>query len=1151
MDAMYSTPRGAAARQHGRAQGGGSSRRTPRILGRYTPAPARSALPVSPASSRSDADTDADSADEYPHDMRKHKQSARKPRHLVHRIERTGSHGISAEELESSSTAFRGYLSNSHEGSQDIALLLMLRNWHTMAQEARARRNQLQRHWGNATAFYKQSLMMCVFSKWRSAANRAADDEASTYRIVQIALADMTRKNSLLRQVVGRLVRFRDMSNQINNYHEDSSYVSSRYAHGMLGHVQQSDMRQQQQQKKKKKRQQSQEAVRSTMSIITQNGARQNSGLGRAMLKRMFSQWREAAAVNKSAEIRADNYYRGTSIITVFGGLQTLWNSECEKKDVADDHLRKTLLRNCLFRWNKKLHVRREQLLQSRAVQDIARRRDHKRRRVLLLAWREVAERIRRSEANAGEFAAAKKKALLSMCINQWSAASGPYEERRVAEAAGDYSPDHVADRVDTCDRAISVQSNLMSPLASDSASLSAERLALVRRVREAEARASQYKRRLVDPDRAKHDLIELDVDLEMRLTMWQEYVEKRTYSFVLQRLRHATLNPASRRQKRELASNVTPDMDDLDMRERVFEKTNKHLIIEANFMRHRLPLRDTLDRWRRAIGLLADKREHADEFCYDLGSTSNRKLSGSVFSRWREALRDRRNIYTAAVGIHRANVRRQFLNACLDLQVLHAEMMDRATAHNHRKMFARTYEKLVEVQYRRCMSRPLGVTRDSAECVQSGDTSQDEIELEGEEEEEEVVSGYSTEEDEEQYQVFVDEMYSEDAGLADETEPEHVSETTADSAQMRDLECMHECFSAWRELINKFQNIQYLVIEKLPVTYRDRVLGRNMALGEFEWELVYRSQLIGRSFQTWRKVLETKRTERRLENVTVATPAVAAADKHSLDKALPTALPAEAAADTEISGDEDGPNAEQLRKLESVVAKSVARRTRKAVFHRLVLETRCRLFEKKLDGRRLDKLISSFTQRAKQAHVAREKARAFAIQSSIHNWSNSFFVHSQGLDNAAVQANGTLVDNCLRHWIEQAKKRPAKRTDPKLYLRAGAFRWEKQARRALSTWMRVSSDKRIQVRLAQKDTGAHREQRLTEIADEWYSSRIAKDAFVRMRMATEEHLLLQRMQARLATAWSDTNSARHALLTWRSRSSPTGSMFFSTGSEM
>ncbi|KAJ2856326.1 hypothetical protein J3B02_001668 [Coemansia erecta] len=1061
--------------------------------------------------------------------MHRHKRSARKLNFVMHKIERTGSHGISTEELESSSAAFRGYLSNSHEGSQDIALLLMLRNWHTMAQEARVRRNQLQRRWVSANEFYQRSLLMDVLLRWRFAANRAAEDETSTYRIVQIALADMTRKNSLLRQVVSRLIRFRDIANQINNYYEDSSVDSNKHAHHPLyGFAQKSNLRRQ------RKQQQNQKAVRSTMSIITQNGVRQNSNLGRAMLKRIFGRWHEAAAVNKSAEIKAGNYYRGTSLITVFGGLQTLWNSECERKDKADDHLRKSLLRNCLVRWNKRLHIRREQLLQYRAVQDIARRRDHKRRRVLLLAWREVAERIRRSETNASELASAKKKALLSMCINQWTAASGGvYEERhaRVPATTDDFYPEHVA----TCNRAISVQSNLMtSPVAFDSAlSRSTERLELLRRVRKAEAKASQYKRLLVDPNRAKQEIIELDKDLEERLAIWHEYIERRTYSLVLQRLRNAILKPASQRQKREFVGNAELDMGDLDAKDRLFEKINKHLFIEANFMRHRLPLKDTLCRWRMAIELLADKREHAVRFYYDPRSISNTRLCSKVISSWRETLRERQNIAKAAVGIHQEKVKKQFLDACSDVLAQHEKLMDSAIIFNHRRLLVNMHATLVSLMYNRYLSRPLSVPHDSTEIEQEVENAAD----------------YDMCENEEQNEVFVGQEEHAD-GVEDIED--------AGTEDIRGFECMQECFSIWQELISKFKDIQYRVIERLPITYREPILSRDLNLRDFDWEIVYRSQLIGQSFQIWRKVLKAKKAN--LGQQGPAIPAVGTtvtASASSVDqlfaddvteKDLPISLSAEIAADIDAFDDEDGPNAEQLRVYEATIAKYVARRACKAVLHRLVLETRCQLFEKKLVGRRLDKLITSFTQRAKQANLTRNKARAFAIRSSIHNWWSSFFVHSQGLSNAAVQANGTLVNICLRHWIEQAKNRPAKRTDPKLYVKAGAFRWEKQARRTLLAWMRASSDKRIQVRLAQRDTGAQREHRLEQLADEWYTSRIVENAFVQLRMTTEQHLLLQKMQTRLANAWNDANSTRHVLLTWRSRSSPTNSMFFSTG---
>ncbi|KAJ2226056.1 hypothetical protein H4R99_005057 [Coemansia sp. RSA 1722] len=1172
MDAMYSTPRVTATRQRGRVVGekrraaaappppplplfgAGSNRHTPRILGRYTPASAvaaaRSTLPVSPASSKSDAETDTDgeSISEYPRNTHIHRQSARKPKHFVHRIERTGSHGISAEELESSSAAFRGYLGNSHEGSQDIALLLMLRNWHTMAQEARARRNQLHRHWGNATAFYKRSLINDVFTKWRLAANNAAEDEVSTYQKVQIALADMTRKNLLFRQVISRLVHLRDVANQINDYREDSSSDSNRYAYQMPGRARQNSVR------RRQKQQQSQQAIRSTMSIITQNGVRQNSSLGRAMLKRIFSEWREAAAVNKSAELRADIFYRETSVMTVFGVFQTRWNIDCEMKDKADDHLRKCILRSCITRWNKTLHIRREQLLRYRAVQDIARRRDHKHRRMILLGWREVAEKIRHSEANASEFTAAKKKALLSMCINQYDAVSGPGEDMRAPE----YVEHDYSECLKTCDRAISAQSSLAGPSVRNSASV--EKLELLRRVREAEAQVDRYRSQWVDPSRAMLDLIKLDADLEKRLAIWEEFIRMKTYSFVLQRLRNTATASASQRQRHVFVGNAESnihDLDDLDARERLFEKNNKHLVIEANFMRHHSPLKDTLTRWKGAMCLLADKHKQAVGFCYNMRLVSNRNLCSNVLSLLRDKLRNRRNLAMTAVRTHQKNVKKQFLFTFYKACVLQ-QMMDRAVRYNRKRILWNAYSKLVEVRFIRDMSRPRPAPEDTNGRVLLKDTLQGEIE------------------------------HDEDQALIDETEPDLVSEATSDIDYTTDLDVLHECFSAWREVIDGFRNVQKDVFQRLNPIYRSRIENNMPDVRDFEWELAYQSQLIGQSFQIWRNAVQAKQAKRDHDEVEpfLDQPSEGAATDKDPLPILPAKAEAAAAAtraievgtdvvaeldvaaaadalDTNANAnakdledpqqedmDEDGPNAEELRQHEAIIANSVARRACKAALHRLVLETRCQLFEKKLMGRRMNKLAASFTKRAKQAHVAREKARAFSIRSSVHNWSNSFFVHSLGLNNAAVQANGTLANTCLRHWIEQTRKRSAKKTARRMYTTAGAFRWEKQARRSLLVWMRASSDKRVQVRLAVKLVGDQKEQRLEEIASEWHDSKITKNAFIQMRMAIEQHLLLQRMQNRLATAWSEASSTRSALLTWRSRSSPTRSMFFSTGFE-
>ncbi|KAJ2468683.1 hypothetical protein EV174_006279 [Coemansia sp. RSA 2320] len=148
-------------------------------------------------------------------------------------------------------------------------------------------------------------------------------------------------------------------------------------------------------------------------------------------------------------------------------------------------------------------------------------------------------------------------------------------------------------------------------------------------------------------------------------------------------------------------------------------------------------------------------------------------------------------------------------------------------------------------------------------------------------------------------------------------------------------------------------------------------------------------------------------------------------------------------------------------------------------------------------------------------------------------------------MDNAHVQANATCVRLCLLHWLSQIRAHSAHKNGRALYMAAVAFRWERQARRALQQWMHASSNDRIKVKLAQR-AGLQRETQLMRAAAKWSRNRILQTALGRLRASARRHALQHKMGLRLATAWGNANTQRHALATWRQRISPSSSMFFS-----
>ncbi|KAJ2801814.1 hypothetical protein H4R21_002657 [Coemansia helicoidea] len=312
--------------------------------------------------------------------------------------------------------------------------------------------------------------------------------------------------------------------------------------------------------------------------------------------------------------------------------------------------------------------------------------------------------------------------------------------------------------------------------------------------------------------------------------------------------------------------------------------------------------------------------------------------------------------------------------------------------------------------------------------------------------------------------------------------------------------------FSAWLDLVKEMQFLQGPLIERLPRTLQRRALE---TAGDFEWGLLHSKHLMRGCIVRWRRLAAGR---------------------------------AELAADGDAC---DPRRMAQLQAIEARVRARVQRGAAKQTLRRWMVVMRGRLLEAQQPRNMLAHVVAVVVARARQVAEARRLERERLLRMAVQQWWARLYMVQSRLESAAVQADGTLARECVLRWAGRTHSHRESTRGRRLYTKAVAFRWEKQARRALTQWMRRSSDCRVRARLAQR-AGPRRELQLAAVADQWRRERTVRGALDRLRAAARRHALQQEMLMRFAAAWGDANTQRHALAAWRSCVSPPGSMFFS-----
>ncbi|KAI8323066.1 hypothetical protein GQ54DRAFT_310417 [Martensiomyces pterosporus] len=843
---------------------------------------------------------------------------------------------------------------------------------------------------------------------------------------------------------------------------------------------------------------------RGAASTGAQHRQLQASGAGAAVgtsrLRGILTAWQQLAMEQASLEGQADQFYTNGLVYCVLGRLDDGWHERTKHSEAAARFSRFYCLLRALGEWRHQSKARRDSLLQTRAVRDLVRRRDHKRRRVLVAAWRQVADKAVRAERRADEFARNCQEILVSRCLGHWYASYRfestqkhitdqgrsmlvPTGANRAAPTSNAYvqTPIDIGTTVVKHDRAISIQTDEAEYRERDDK----EKRELQRRVKAAEEEASRYKASRVDPVVAERAQIEREEELDGRLAEWRDEQAARLKKRSLWHIYGAA--SASRGQRDQQATE----------QQRIQAEEDSHRI-ESSSIRNK-QLRPMLLKWHNVAQEHSRGTRLADGFYYSRNSPANRRLCLDALSCLRSECRQWGVLELAANKRYEMAMSRKFLvslYACWDET---RRMESLANEKYYRLLISRVWQNWCTTATERVIERT------------------DVIELNHDLDD--IPSFFN---DSDRENVPPAEAHPAGAGL------EAISEQGND-------EELAILFGGWHDLVRDVRGLQGDVIERLPGLLQRRAIGGLAEDGDaFDWSLMHQAHLMRSSTKQWRGRLAALRRSKKTGYSGAGAPQQTTELQH-----------ANVAQDEGLGEDSDGPRAYELRQCEKAAAGLREWYIKKDALRRWMVLTRGELVAKDRLSKTMGHIVAVVVEHAGLAKLARDKAPHILLRPMIRYWWHRFFIHCARLENADVQANASLVHMCLVRWLSATNLHRTKEHDRGLYMKAVAFRWESEARMALLRWMCASSDKRVKVRLAER-SGTLRDARLWEIAESWCAARAARAALKRWRAAARHRTLQRDISMRFAVAWSNANTQRHAIHAWRARTSPNTSMFFS-----
>ncbi|KAJ2755037.1 hypothetical protein GGI19_001966 [Coemansia pectinata] len=1124
---------------------------TPRILGRFN----RSKRPPRPPSSISDTN-DADGEHEQGHVSQRHDIYSRNESRHLQRISRTVRQPSldsefellpesNDESLHEAAPVLHGFFASKSAATQRIVLASIFHSWLQMAEATRARRDELLRKWTEAMSFRNRQVVRHSLGIWRKATERAALESGGSYEKVQLKLATMHCRNLYLRRAFSRLMDSWDLQQRLYSWEAGAPqrlvtgcWIAWRArlaekkhtAITLASDVVQKSTRantlkrvlhcwQHQAMLKSKEQmfvqwrkgrvlresvhvwrlqnveksytQQKASPVKHSLvrwrdAAGTQRRERDCEMRNQSVLRQQLLAWHAVSQQMRGMESQADTLRQRALLYApldrLFDGLQARQTADAQ---ATRFHRYQTMAR-AFEVWRHHCRARRDSQLQSRAIRDLARRRDQKQRRLIISAWREVAGRVIRAESYADELVSRRCRAMLVNCFRQWYASCSfdgigqraatitrpviaPPPPLRSQKPIQSQLPTPVSAPVTNAqtmtsmieeppkrERAISIQTETAPSRAE-----SDDRQELLRRVRVAEEEAKRYRSLYVDPKQVKMDIVAHEERLEGLLDQWNRGHRRRLLqsAFRQMRTRYSDGRHCQEQEQRLLAA-VTRKYSD-----------NR--------------LRQALRQWRGLAQSQARDAMAADKHYYQLSRPANEEMCYNVLFEWRDQLKQKRQLVMSADKRRQVRVARKFLSTLLARFARQREMELEASSTHRMFVFSRTWAQL---------NQQFAMTRTSRVLTSMHISDREAL------------------------------LSIANVGPSQANAPSVPEPSVLDNTAMLDAQELENYFSAWRMLVEDVRDTQGAVMGRLPPLLQQRAVGSLSSAEGFDWGLLHQGHLLTAAIKKWRRLLPATRAARG----TTQAPLISFGTMGSARR---------------TSSEGDGPNAVELQRYEKMVVQGRVFRLTKTAFHRWMTANRGKLLEHRQLSQSLKRLVSAIASRVRQVKVAREKERMFQLRPAVNSWRTRYFINTTRMDNAQVQANASRVRLCLLHWVSQTRANPD--NGRALYMKAIAFRWERQARRALAQWMRASSNDKVKVRLAQR-AGRQRESQLQRIADVWSRARVLKNALDTLRGMARRRAVQHEMSLRLATAWGNANIQRYALSVWRQRMSPSSSMYFS-----
>ncbi|KAJ2742064.1 hypothetical protein GGI20_004742, partial [Coemansia sp. BCRC 34301] len=457
---------------------------TPRILGRFSRTK-RVPRPPSSISDTNDADSEHDNGRIVGNYSRSQSRSVQRiPRMLRQSDSEFEFQPESdAETLRGPAPALQGFFASKSPATQRIVLASIFHSWLQMAETTRLRRDELLRKWTEAMSFRNRQVLGRALRIWRNAADDAALSSGSSYERVQLKLATMHCRNLYLRRAFGHLRDCWDLQQRLHSWEKEApqriivvcwlkwrdrlaqkksaairlaaDYVKQATQASALRRTlrswrQQATLRQQEQtftqwQRKRMlresvhvwrlqtverdytQRQKKQSPVKQTLvrwrdAAGLQRRERDCEMMNELVLRKQLLDWHAVSQQAKGMDDQADTLRKRSLLYSALDGLF----DGVQARQTADAQALRYRQYRTMDRtfgvWRQQFRARRDSQLQSRAIRDLARRRDQKQRRLVLSAWREVTVRVNRGENYADELVSRRRRAMLVTCFRRWYA---------------------------------------------------------------------------------------------------------------------------------------------------------------------------------------------------------------------------------------------------------------------------------------------------------------------------------------------------------------------------------------------------------------------------------------------------------------------------------------------------------------------------------------------------------------------------------------------------------------------------------------------------------------------------------------------------------------------------------------------------------